>query len=125
MMHRWRRIAASIAASILLWSIAGATPADAAFVDGKRYAAMSDSERAIYMAGLADMMARMVGVSVPEEMQRQARYARCVYNMNETQLREIMDAFMREDPRTLEYNMATNFRAALNVTCPNFPGSRR
>lgn len=108
---------------LALLSVSG-LPARAAFVDGKRYLAMSDEQRTMYMAGLADMMARMVGVSVPDEMKRQARFERCLYNMTEVQVRELMDAFMREDPSTVQYTMASNFRAALDVACPAFPASR-
>jgi hypothetical protein len=117
-----QRLAATVGLA-LMFAAAGA-PARAAFVDGKRYLSMSDDQRTMYMAGLADMMARMVGVSVPDEMKRQTRYERCLYNMTDIQVRQFMDAYMREDPSTTQYNMATNFRAALNVACPSFPDRR-
>jgi hypothetical protein len=44
--------------------------------------------------------------------------------MSDVQLRDFMDAYMREDTSTANFNMASNFRAALNVACPNFPGAR-
>jgi hypothetical protein len=115
------RLAALAGVALLLIS---APAARAAFVDGKRYLAMSDDQRTMYMAGLADMMARMVGVSVPDEMKRQTRFERCLYNMTEVQIRELMDAFMHEDPSTVQYTMASNFRAALDLACPAFPPPR-
>lgn len=117
-----RRLCVVLGMVVALSAVWWTPPARAAFVDGKRYLAMSDDQRTLYMAGLADMMARMVGVSVPAEMQQQARFERCLVNMNEVQLRDFMDAYMREDPSTGNYTMASNFRAALNVACPAFPG---
>lgn len=108
---------------VLAVMLVGATaaPAAAAFVDGKRYLTMSDDQRTAYMAGLADMMARMTGVAVATEMVQQTRFQRCLFNMSDTQVREFMDAYMREDPSTANYAMASNFRAALTVACPKFP----
>lgn len=120
---RSRNAGVALGLVLLLSSICWTLPARAAFVDGKRYLAMSDDQRTIYMAGLADMMARMVGVSVPSEMLQQARFERCLINMTEQQVRDFMDAYMREDPSTENYTMASNFRAALNVACPSFPGA--
>ncbi len=118
------RRAAALGLALFLAMAGAVQSAQAAFVDGKRYLSMTDDERTMYMAGLADMMARMVGVSVPAEMKQQARYERCLYNMSDVQLRDFMDAYMREDTSTANFNMASNFRAALNVACPNFPGAR-
>jgi hypothetical protein len=89
------------------------------FLDGKRYLALPDAERLYYVVGLSDMMDRMSkAVDNSTEKAFLARAARCTQGMNGSQLRQFIDNFMHADPKTGQYSMASNYRAALNLRCP-------
>ena len=115
-----KRLFIAILSAASAFSIAPAMGTSLAFVNGASYLAMSQNDRATYIEGLYDMMARE-DTSGELNANAQAyvdRLMRCAANMTAGQLTEIVDASIAQNPTWQTYTMASNFRTVFNQRCP-------
>lgn len=101
-------------------AILGSSPGQAdtaAFITGKDYRAMTDSERTAYVSAASDMMNRMCELVDSGSVDFCNRVARCTGSMNNRQLRDFVDSYMNDGTKD-DYGMASDFRAAMNTNCP-------
>lgn len=94
------------------------------YLSGEDYMMLNEDERMLVVAGLFDMMSFQWGHPIYADFADtgtrsfMARVGRCVEGKSLRQLTEMFDQYLAADPKTKNYNLASNFSAMLNTQCP-------
>jgi len=119
-----RRLSIAVAVMVAL-SVPVQAATYSGFMTGAEYVKLPRSERVLYIKGVYDMMVRMCAEVYAVSPQSGAatfcrRVERCVAGKDIGELTDFIDAFMQEYPDERDAGMASTYRAAMNVKCPQY-----
>lgn len=119
----WRRLWRGLGvAGSMIGLLAWAPSAEAGYLNGYEYQALSESERTAVVMGLWDAMEFLFGdiraIVDGGSVAHIDRLIACTSSLSSSDLRQIFDDYYAANPDAGQYSLGSSFDAALQWGCP-------